>query len=348
MARLCTLTEEIVINIYEAYLPRYNIVPKEILEIISLAKLTFALNVGQVNATAPETSIPAELVASLHLLSSIATFLDTFLEAYPEAVNREFQNTVLEEDQETGEDEMAIDSRIPSMDSTVLTELITVIPTIIQYPLPVSLIPHALETINDIAWMLTTNVPEFEAWEKIASSFLAFATERIEGMVSLGENALSTFLGCIWATAKTQPGKFGMDPEDVRLLEELYSRFPTAEFQAKVIGILGTAAQAENIEINQHITTFFLREITSPKTLVVIEIMDAVMEIFADGEKAYDAPVFVKGKVLGQLKHVFPKLRKRIKGIDSNKEPELRERADDVLENFMEFIKYKENETRNT
>ena len=321
--------------------------PKEILEIVSLAKSTFALNVGRVNATTPEISIPVELMASLHLLSSVATFLDTFLEAYPEAVNREFQDTATEEDQETGDDEMEIDSRIPPMDCTILAELFTVIPTIIHYPLPVSLIPYALETINDIAWMLTTNVAEFEAWEKVASSFLDFATERIEGMVSLGEDGLSTFLGCMWATAKTQPGKFCMDPEDIGLLEELYSRFPTAEFQAKVIGILGIAAQAGNVETNQHIATFFLREITSPKTLVVIEIMDAIMEIFADGEKVYDAPVFVNGKVLGQLKQVFPKLRKRLKGIDSNKEPELRERADDVLENFMEFIKYKENEVRN-
>jgi hypothetical protein len=322
-------------------------VPKEILEIVLLAETTFTSLVGEVNATTTESSIPPELVSSLHLLSSVASFLDTFLEAYPQSVARETQETAMDEDPES-DDEMEIDGRIPAVDSTVLKELFHVIPMIIQHPLPVPLIPHALEAINDIAWTITTNVPELEGWEKIAASFLAFATERIEGMISLGEDTLSTFLGCMWATAKTQVGKFTLDREDIALLKELYGRFPVAEFQAKIIGILGIAAQFENVATNQRITEFFLLEITSPKAVVVVEIMDALMEIFADGEKGYDAPVFVQGEVLGKLKQVFSKLRKRVKVIDPNKEPELRERADSVMENFTEFIKYKENEARQT
>lgn len=319
--------------------------PKEILEIILLAETTFTSLVGKVSATTTESSIPPELVSSLHLLSSVATFLDTFLEAYPQSVDRQTQDTAMDEDQASG-DEMEIDGQIPAMDSTVLTELFHVIPMIIQHPLPVPLIPHALEAINDIAWAITTNVPELEGWEKIAAAFLNFATERIEGMIALGEDTLSTFLGCMWATAKTRVGIFTLDEEDIALLRELYGRFPAPEFQAKIIGILGISAQFENVATSQQITEFFLVEITSPKAVVVVEIMDALMEIFADGEKSYDAPVFVHGQVLGQLKQVFSKLRKRVKAIDPNKEPELRERADGVIENFTEFIKYKENEAR--
>jgi hypothetical protein len=320
-------------------------VPKEILEIILLAETTFTSLVGKVSATTTESSIPPELVSSLHLLSSVATFLDTFLEAYPQSVDRDTQDTAMDEDQASG-DGMEIDGHIPAMDSTVLTELFHVIPMIIQHPLPVPLIPHALEAINDIAWAITTNVPELEGWAKIAASFLNFATERIEGMIALGEDTLSTFLGCMWATAKTQVGIFTLDEEDIALLRELYGRFPAPEFQAKIIGILGIAAQFENVATNKRITEFFLLEITSPKAVVVVEIMDALIEIFADGEKSYDAPVFVQGQVLGHLKQVFSKLRKRVKAIDPNKEPELRERADGVVENFTEFIKYKENEAR--
>jgi hypothetical protein len=87
-----------------------------------------------------------------------------------------------------------------------------------------------------------------------------------------------------------------------------------------------------------------LREIKSSTQLVVIEIMDALMEIFADGEKGYDIPVFVQGQVLLKLKEVLPLLRKRVKSIHPEKEADLRERADEVLENFVEFMKYKEAE----
>jgi len=320
-------------------------VPKEILETILWVETTFTSFVGKINVNSPESSIPLELVSCLHLLSSIATFLDTFLEAYPQAVKRETQDADMDEDQGSG-DEMEIDGCIPPIDATVLAELFHVIPMIIQHPLPVPLIPHALESINDIAWTMTTHVPELEGWEKIAASFLSFATERIEGMVSLGEDTLSTFLGCMWATAKAQVGKFTLDKDDIALLKELYNRFPAGEFQAKIVGILGIAAQFENVVTNQHITEFFLLEITSPTAVVVVEIMDALMEIFADGEKSYDAPVFVHGQVLGKLKQAFPRLRKRLKAIDPSKEPELRERADGVMENFTEFIKYKENEAR--
>ena len=40
----------------------------------------------------------------------------------------------------------------------------------------------------------------------------------------------------------------------------------------------------------------------------------------------------------------MPRLRKKMKSIDPKKESEQRERADDVLENFVEFLKYKETE----
>ena len=70
------------------------------------------------------------------------------------------------------------------------------------------------------------------------------------------------------------------------------------------------------------------------------------MEIFSDGEKVYDIPVFVEGQVLAKLKQVLPQLRKRVKSINAEKETELRERADNVLENFVEFIKYKESEAK--
>ena len=242
------------------------------------------------------------------------------------------------------DDEMDIDDVIPPIDPTILTELFSAIPLLLQQKLSIPLIPYALETINDIAWTMT-RVPDWEEWCTVATSFHEFAIPRIEGMISLGEDTLSTFLGCIWATAKSVPETFSLDPDTIQLLEDLYGRFPTPEFQVKVVGILGLAAQTESIQTNKYITAFMMREISSQSPLVVIEIMDSIMEIFADGEKVYDTPVFVEGQLLTKLKQVMPRLRKKMKSIDS-KESELRERADDVLENFVEFLKYKEMEAK--
>jgi hypothetical protein len=77
---------------------------------------------------------------------------------------------------------------------------------------------------------------------------------------------------------------------------------------------------------------------------VVTEIMDAITDIFADGDKVYDEPVFVQNGLLKELNQLLPYLRKKIKSIDGRKEPELRERGDEVLDTFIQFLKYKENE----
>ena len=298
-------------------------------------------NISDTNQTLSEN-----LISSLRLLSSVATYLDTFLEAYPDATPCKLSNDAMTDDADPfDDDEMDIDVAIPPMDPSVLTELFSTIPLLLQQKLSIPLIPYALETINDIAWTMT-RIPDWEEWRAVATSFHDFAIPRIEGMISLGEDTLSTFLGCIWATAKSVPETFSLDPDTIRLLEDLYGRFPTAEFQVKVVGILGLTAQTESIETNKYITAFMMREISSQSPLVVIEIMDSIMEIFADGEKVYDTPVFVEGQILTKLKQVMPRLRKKMKSIDSKKESELRERADDVLENFIEFLKYKEMEVK--
>ena len=290
---------EIAINICEAYLPDYNVIFKEVsIDIIQHAKNTFAAEMTSENISDTSETLSENLISSLRSLSSVATYLDTFLEAYPDATPRKLSDDSMTDDQDPFDDnEMDIDDVIPPMDPTVLTELFSAIPLLLQQKLSIPLIPYALESINDIAWTMT-RVPDWEEWCTVATSFHEFAIPRIEGMISLGEDTLSTFLGCIWATAKSVPEAFSLDPDTIQLLEDLYGRFPTAEFQVKVVGILGLAAQTESVQTNKYITTFMMREITSQSPLVVIEIMDSIMEIFADGEKVYDTPVFVEGQIL--------------------------------------------------
>jgi hypothetical protein len=247
------------------------------------------------------------------------------------------------------EDEMDVDDnekKLPPIDASILTELLSAIPLILQQQLSIPVIPHALETINDITWAMTMRIPEWQQWKTIAQQLIEFAVPRLEGMVALGEETATTFLGCIWAAAKSLPGTFSLDADDIQLLEKLYGQSTSTELQAEIVGILGLAAQFDSIETNRYIAKFMMQQITSQKPSVVVEIIDALMEIFADGDKPYDKPVFVEGRLLPSLKQMSPKLRKLVKSVDSRKETGLRERAEEVLENFAEFLKYKEDEAK--
>jgi hypothetical protein len=336
-----------VVNIAEAYLSEKVAPPKQLSEIIQHAKGMF---IKEIMSESSSDGIPSDdLISSLRTLSSIATYLDSYLEIHPETTPSENKDTEMDESDPFEDEEMEVDDNeknLPSIDTIILTEILASIPLILQQQLSVPVIPHALETINDIAWTMAVRIPEWEKWKTIALQLLEFAVPRIEGMVSLGEETATTFLGCIWAAAKNLPGTFSLDADDVQLLEKLYTQSASIELKAKVIGILGLAAQTNSIETNQYITKFMIQGITSQIPLIVVEVIDALMEIFADGDTAYDKPVFVEGQLLLTLKQMLPKLRKLVKTIDSRKEPDLRERADDVLENFTEFLKYKEDEAK--
>ena len=322
------------------------VVPSQVVEVIQHAKATFLSEIPK--QTSDSRDEPSEnLVSSLRTLSSIATYLDTYFEIHPLPTLSDDYDDRADGEDAFDEEKMDVDQQFHSdLDLSIIPDLFATIPLIVNQALSVPVIPYALETINDICWTMTLRIPESEPWRTTAEGFLQFAVPRIEGIAGLGEDTLSTFLGSIWAAAKALPGQFSLDPEDIQLLENLYRQYPSADLQAKIIGILCLAAQTESIETTKYITAFIMREVTCPTPVVVVEIMDAIMEIFADGEKVYDIPVFVQGQVLLRLKDLLPQLKKRVKSIHPTKELDLRERADSVMENFVDFIKYKDAEAK--
>lgn len=342
------LKVDIVVNSAEAELPNGAPPPKQLPQVIRYAKERFLAEIKS-DATSVTDSPSDDLITSLRTLSSVASYLDGYLEIYSETIPSENKDTEMNGPDPFEEDEMDVDdndTKLPPIDASLLTELLSAIPLILQQQLSIPVIPHALETINDITWVMTIRIPEWQQWKTIARQLLEFAVPRIEGMVALGEETATTFLGCIWAAAKSFPGTFSFDADDIQLLEKLYGQSTSTELRTEIVGILGLAAQTDSIETNRYITNFLMQGITSQIPSVVIEIVDALMEIFANGDKVYDKPVFVEGQLLPTLKQMLPKLRKLIKSIDTRKEGELRERAEDVLENFTEFLKYKEDEAK--
>lgn len=325
----------------EAHLSEGTAPPQPLAAIIRFAKGTFEAGINSLINPMEGSSVSPTL-AALKTLSAIATYLNTYLEIYPEATP--FETPKLGNEEAEFEDEMEIDSHLPPLDSVILTELLTSIPLILEQQLPVPVIPYALETINDICWTLSLRMPEWQEWQTVARQLLEFSVPRLEGMIALGEDTTNTFIGSILGAAKSLSGSFSLDPDDIRILGSVFDQSTSPELQAKVVGLLGLAALADSIETCQYIAAFMMRNISSQNGVVVVEIMDGLMDIFADEEKVYDRPVFVEGQMLSALKQALPDLKKRIKSIDARKDPDLRERADDVLANFVDFLKYKETE----
>ena len=79
---------------------------------------------------------------------------------------------------------------------------------------------------------------------------------------------------------------------------------------------------------------------------IVSESLNAVFDIYADGEFEYDEPVFVNMGYNALLKGAFAGLRERVKKLDKRKHKIVRERADEALMNLKAFIQYKENELK--
>lgn len=212
------LKVDIVVNSAEAEIPNGAPPPKQLPQVIRYAKERFLAEIKS-DATSVTDSPSDDLIASLRTLSSVASYLDGYLEIYSETIPSENKDTEMNEPDPFEEDEMDVDdndTKLPPIDASLLTELLSAIPLILQQ-LSIPVIPHALETINDITWVMTIRIPEWQQWKTIARQLLEFAVPRIEGMVALGEETATTFLGCIWAAAKSFPGTFSFDADDIQL-----------------------------------------------------------------------------------------------------------------------------------
>ncbi|GJN87628.1 hypothetical protein Rhopal_000583-T1 [Rhodotorula paludigena] len=74
---------------------------------------------------------------------------------------------------------------------------------------------------------------------------------------------------------------------------------------------------------------------------ILLQTIDSFIDLYADEEREYDAPVFRQGGMLPVLEASVAGVRATIKKVDRNKFPELRSRADGALENLVAFVQYR-------
>jgi hypothetical protein len=141
----------------------------------------------------------------------------------------------------------------------------------------------------------------------------------------------------------------------------------------KCIGVLGSLARnPAPIDLNREIGIFLLKVLhglpnpsasrtaisdatsggslnggaSSTETPVAdaIEALNQIFEIYDDKSHSFDVPVFWGDNFYRHLKEILPKAKHAAKSIDKRKLPELRERADDAVEDLRRFLLYKKKE----
>jgi hypothetical protein len=141
----------------------------------------------------------------------------------------------------------------------------------------------------------------------------------------------------------------------------------------KCIGVLGSLARdPAPIDLNREIGIFLLKVLhglpkpPSGKTAIsdatnggvhngntsghetpvadAVEALNQIFEIYDDKSHSFDGPVFWGDNFYKHLEEVLPKAKHAAKSIDKRKLPELRERADDAVEDLRRFLLYKKKE----
>ncbi|KAF0441919.1 ARM repeat-containing protein [Gigaspora margarita] len=167
---------------------------------------------------------------------------------------------------------------------------------------------------------------------------------------------LDALIGCLWTLARGLESCVPVTSDQIRCLFGCYESDVYDTMRVKIIGTLGMIARRQNaIDDNKLIGSFLFNipsllkndknDSTSPEC--VIEVLNAIYDIYADKDFDYDEPVFVQGGYLPLLENIVDAIRKMAKSIDKRTSRDLRLRADEAYENLVAFINYKRDERNN-
>jgi len=128
----------------------------------------------------------------------------------------------------------------------------------------------------------------------------------------------------------------------------LYQAATNDELRSRCVGVLGALAMPQyRVEVNKDIGVFLLGIIgTVPDAPAepVVEALNAIFDIYGDGDFKYDGPVFIQHGFLQYLEDAQQKVRKMVRRVNKTKFPEIHLRADEAAENLKRFVAYKKKE----
>ncbi|EIW66481.1 hypothetical protein TREMEDRAFT_70084 [Tremella mesenterica DSM 1558] len=142
---------------------------------------------------------------------------------------------------------------------------------------------------------------------------------------------LEMALGCLWGAVKVSEEGLLVRPDQIQGLLTLLPliREPA---QTRLIETLSLLASRPNVSLEENQT---------PEGSILVSLLNAIIDIYADETRSYDGPVFVAGGYLEALTGVVGRVRSAVKKIDRRTDRLLRAQAEEAQENLTAYIKYR-------
>ncbi|RFU74522.1 armadillo-type fold domain-containing [Trichoderma arundinaceum] len=301
-------------------------------------------------------------------------------EAASDAEDNEDDDGDDDEDDEMNEDEIEADmdmvtggdhgddniDDIPTLKSLIqaaVPELIRLASLQPSDDLSLKIQAHALSALNNIAWSVSlvdlsdeTNAGVRGAWTPVGRAIWQQVISPTLASDTADVDLATQITSLAWAISRALRGETPLQPNEHRKFISLYQATkgaparldPEDPFQAlgvKCVGVLGQLAlHPAPTDLNREIGTFLvtiLAGLPETPTADAVEAFNQVFDIYGNEEYAYDAEVFWKGDFLKHLDGTVSKAKTMAKSINKSSQPELRDRADEVIMNLTRFLAYK-------
>ncbi|KAK8861699.1 hypothetical protein IAR55_002522 [Kwoniella newhampshirensis] len=158
---------------------------------------------------------------------------------------------------------------------------------------------------------------------------------------------LQMALGCVWGIAKIAPAQLSIQPPHIQALIDVQAVLRSELAKTRCIEALSSLASRQNVTIdeNRAIGTWLTQQLTSPaaplSAELLIAVLNAVIDVYADETKDSDEEVFVKGGFLEGLSGIVARVKGEVKKIDRRNDRQTRVRGEEAYENLVAFIKYR-------
>lgn len=194
---------------------------------------------------------------------------------------------------------------------------------------------------------LAAALPATGLWEALfaivsaAGSDAAALTARGQEM---RREVMEAALAAAWGVVKTSPGTLTPAPATVQMLMDVLPALSSDAARARTLDTLAGVASRPGVTVadNAAIGAFLMTALASnPSTEITVALLNAIIDVYADETREYDAPVFVAGDYTSKLAATVARVRNATRSVDKRKQPELRSHAEEAYENLTAFIKYR-------
>ncbi|KAL1411919.1 hypothetical protein Q8F55_002905 [Vanrija albida] len=189
-------------------------------------------------------------------------------------------------------------------------------------------------------------VPAAGVWGTVFG-IIASAGEDAAALTARGQEMrleiLEAALGCAWGVSKVSAAQLSPQAVQVQMLMDVLPALRSDAARTRTLDTLAALASRPGVTVdeNRAIGQWVLGLLPSASDEILVAVLNAIIDIYADEGRDYDRPVFVAGGFLDVLASSVARVRSDVRKIDRRKQPELRSRAEEAYENLTAFVKYR-------